>query len=85
MIHSLSGGTIQDVGYYNFAKVQLDTGEIMYYIYNIPLTIGQHVLVPVGKANTPTRATVLELRPNVSKRLAPFPVKHLKEIIRSCD
>ena len=34
MIHSLSGGTIQDVGYYNFAKVQLDTGEIMYYIYN---------------------------------------------------
>ena len=85
MIHSLSGGTIQELGYFNFAKVKLKTGEIMFFVYNIPLSVGQCVLVPVGKSNTPTRATVLELRPNTSQRLAPFPVKHLKEVIKICD
>ena len=82
MIHSLSGGTIKDIGFHNFAKVELKTGEIMFFVYTIPLQIGDQVLVPVGKTNTPTHATVLSLKPNVSDRLAPFPIKHMKEIIK---
>lgn len=82
MIHSLSGGTIKDIGFYNFVKVKLDSGEVMFFIYNIPLSVGDKVFVPVGRNNTPTLATVLELKPNTSSRLAPFPVKHMKEIIK---
>ena len=48
MIHSLSGGTIKDIGFYNFAKVELLSGEVMFFIYNIPLSVGDKVLVPVG-------------------------------------
>lgn len=82
MIHSLSGGTIKDIGFYNFAKVALESGEVMFFIYNIPLEVGDKVVVPVGKTNKPTTATVLSLKPNISSRLAPFPVKHMKEIIK---
>ena len=82
MIHSLSGGTIKDIGFYNFVKVELKTGEIMFFICNIPIEVGDKILVPVGRTNTPTEASVLELKRNVSSRLAPFPVKHMKEIIK---
>ena len=82
MIHSLSGGTIKDIGFYNFAKVELETGELKFYIYNISLQVGDEVEVPVGKFNKPTKAKVLELRQNISSRLAPFPIKQMKEIIK---
>ena len=82
MIHSLSGGTIKDIGFHNFVKVELETGEIRFFIYTIDLKVGDWVEVPVGKFNKPTKAKVLDLKPNVSSRLAPFPVKQMKEVIK---
>ena len=80
MIHSLSGGVIQDITYHNFAKVLLDSGEIRYYTYSIPLKIGDKVLVPVG--NLTQVGVVQKLLPNLSLREAPFSVKHTREIIK---
>lgn len=80
MIHSLSGGTIQNITYHNFAKVLLESGEIRYYTYTIPLRIGDKVLVPFG--TTTAQGVVQKLLPNCSSREAPFPVKHTREIIK---
>ena len=81
MIHSLSGGVIADQHYYNFAKVRLDdTDEIRFFIYDIPLDVGDRVMVPVGRLSSP--ATVLECRTAVHERNAPFPVKHMSYIIK---
>ena len=85
MIHSLSGGTIKDIGFSSFAKVKLATGETMFFVYDFPLNVGEEVLVPVGRSGTPTQATVVELRPNVSNRLAPFPIKSMKNVIKKIE
>lgn len=85
MIHSLSGGTIKNIGFSSFAKVKLETEEVMFFVYDFPLSVGDEVLVPVGRCGTPTRATVLELKQNVSNRLAPFPIKSMKNVIKKIE
>ena len=80
MIHSLSGGVIQQIDYYNFAKVLLDNGEPRYYIYNFPLNIGDKVLVPFGRSTQ--TGVVQKLLQNISARQAPMPIKHMQEIIK---
>ena len=82
MIHSMSGGVLSDNKKLDFAKVQFATGEIFWYITNISdLQIGDNVIVPVGKTNKPTKATVLRIDYAVSIQSSPVPYKIAKEII----
>lgn len=80
MIHSLSGGVIQDITYHNFAKVLLDNGELRYYTYTIPLKVGDKVEVPVG--HLAQTGIVQKLMPNLSSREAPISPKRVQEIIK---
>lgn len=82
MIHSMSGGVIKDNILLNFAKVQLDSGEIFWYITNIEdLAENDLVIVPIGKTERPVRAKVLRIDKNVSIQTAPVPVNRAKQII----
>ena len=83
MIHSLLGGTIQNITYHNFAKVLLDNGEIKYYIFTFSLAEKDKVLVPYGR--TTQTGVVQKILKNVSSRESPIPLKHAQQIIKKCD
>ncbi len=87
MIHSLSGGVIKDIEYFDFAKVKVTEGilcnNIFWYISPFSnLKQGDIVLVPLGANNTQTKAEVLRVDKNVSGQTAPVPVKRCKKIIK---
>lgn len=87
MIHSCAGGVVRDKKYLDFAKVEiLSSGEIKWYISNIPLLqAGDVVIVCVGRDSSEERAKVLQIDKNVSDQVAPVPVKHAREILRICE
>ena len=86
MIHSLSGGVLNENKSFDFAKVQFLTGEIFWYITNIDnLKVDDMVLVPFGKTNRQLKAKVLRIDKNVSASCSPVPIKIAKEIICKLD
>lgn len=86
MIHSLAGGSIRDINYLDFAKVEIlegaQKGCWFWYITDIPnLNEFDEVLVPLGVSNTKTRGKVLRLDYSVSSQVSPIPIKKAKKII----
>ena len=78
----MAGGVLSDNKVVDFAKVQLLSGEILWYITNIEnLQSGDSVLVPVGKTNMPQKATVIRIDKCVSIQSSPVPYNRAKEII----
>ncbi len=84
MIHSTSGGIIREKIFFDFAKVQFETGESYFYINKIPLLKeGDFVLVPFG--NGEVKGKVLRIDRKVSQDVAPVSIKRAKEIICVLD
>lgn len=86
MIHSLAGGSIKDIAYNDFAKVQLTSGENagkwFWYISEIKdLAVGDRVVVPISLQNTRQTGVVLQIVRQVSAYNSPVPTKRAKKII----
>ena len=86
MIHSLAGGTIKNIKYADFAKVQiLDgifSGDILWYITDFAIKEGSIVVVPVGRNNMLVKGKVLRVDSNISGQVAPVPINRAKKIER---
>lgn len=86
MIHSLAGGSIRDISYLDFAKVEIlegvQKGSWFWYIADIPnLKALDEVMVPLGINNQKTRGKVLRIDYGVSSQNSPVPTKRAKKII----
>jgi hypothetical protein len=79
MIHSLSGGVIENYDILIYAFVAIAGGEQKaWYISPFPkIAVGDNVLVPFGK--TTLSGSVLRVE-KVTKQTAPYPVNRTKEI-----
>lgn len=81
MIHSMSGGVLDEYGVYTFAKVRIDGEERPYwFVCEFDAEEGDRVLAPMGGAGKP--ATVLRIENNVSGQVAPVPIKRAKALIK---
>ncbi len=79
MIHSMSGGVLQDAGQYTFVKVGFDDGSVFWYISDIELVEGDTVKAPRGASVDVGK--VLRVERNVDGHVAPVPIKRAKRII----
>ncbi len=86
MIHSLAGGSLKDLEYASFAKVEILSGifagDKYWYIACGQEIEGSVVLVPIGKNNTLVEAKVLRIDKNISAQVAPIPIKRAKRVYR---
>ena len=79
MIHSLAGGKMRDMDIVDFAKVELSTGEIRWFITDIlDLKVGDLVRVPRGQDLETAR--VIKIEKNVNAQCAPVPIKRALKI-----
>lgn len=86
MIHSLAGGSIRDISFLDFAKVEIlegvQKGSWFWYITDIPnLKAQDEVFVPLGATNQRTRGKVLRIDYSVSAQNAPIPIKRAKKVL----
>ena len=86
MIHSMAGGSLQNVSYNDYAKVKILTGSsansIFWYLSTNGLKEGNIVKVTVGPNNIQEEAIVLRIDKNVSSQMSPVPYKRVKNIIK---
>lgn len=87
MIHSLAGGELGKVSYYDYAKVEIlegeNSGKIYWYKCKINnLQPDDLVIVPVGINNALVKAKVIRIDKNVSSQCSPVPSRHAKEIVK---
>lgn len=86
MIHSLAGGNIGKVSYFNYAKVKIiegeNSGKILWFICKIPLVeAGDIVTVEVFGEPAPVKAEIVRIDKSVASNCAPVPPHRAKEII----
>lgn len=86
MIHSLAGGKIQKLTTADYAKVQIISppfsGDIYWYVCSGIESVGDTVVVPIGKNNLQVQAKVLRIDKNISNQVAPVPSNLAKKVIR---
>lgn len=82
MIHSLAGGIVSETEFFDFAKVETENAQIMWFISNLPdLGVGDKVIVPVGRGEVEMVAKVLRVDKHVNGQTSPLPLKKMKKII----
>lgn len=82
----MAGGVVREKKYFDFAKVQLQSGEIRFFICkDKTLKVGDLVLVPCGKNDILEKATILRIDRDVNEQVAPVPIKRMKEIFGKCN
>ncbi len=79
MIHSLSGGVINEHGKHTFVKVELEGKPYWYLSLFSTVKEGDRVSVPYGRADLPTEAVVLKVE-EADEQCAPYPMNRIKEI-----
>ena len=87
MIHSMAGGKLRTHDSHDYAKVRVLEGEmagnIVLYISPFPLLKENDlVLVPVGRAGSPTKACVIRVDHAVNELSFPIPIKRMKSILQ---
>lgn len=86
MIHSMAGGDIKNLRYADLVKVEVlegpNIGSRYFYIACGLEKVDDIVLVPVGVANTLTKAKVLRIDKNVNSQVSPVPIKRAKQVVK---
>lgn len=83
MIHSMSGGVLDEYGTYTFVKVRLDGDERPYwYVCDFQVSEGDRVLAPFGVSGVGRPALVMRVEQNVSAQVSPIPIKRAKKLLR---
>lgn len=86
MIHSLAGGSLQQLKVQDFVKVEIlqgvNIGGIYWYLSCGNENVGDTVIVPIGKYNERVRARVIRIDKNISAQVAPVPLKIAKRVIQ---
>ena len=86
MIHSMAGGSIKNIEYNDYAKVEIieKSNQIIWYKSKIKnLQIGDLVLVPFN--NITVTGKILRIDKNVSDQIAPRILKNSNYIIKKLD
>ena len=82
MIHSMSGGVMSEINFYDFAKIEVKDEGIFWYICDIAgIKEGQKVTIPFGRENKIVEGIVLRIDKNVSSQNAPISVKRAKKVL----
>ena len=83
MIHSMSGGVLDEWGTYTFAKVVFDGGDgkPYWYVAEFEVDEGDKVLAPFGGGNVGKPTTVIKVERGVSGQVSPVPVRRAKRLI----
>ena len=86
MIHSLAGGSFREKKVADFAKVRIVDGVLKdslfwYILPNRSFSVGDKVVVPLGKNNARTSAVIERIDVSVMEGLSPVPFSIAKEII----
>lgn len=83
MIHSMSGGVLDEYGVYTFAKVKFDGDDRPYwYISDFEIAEGDRVSAPFGVGGLSKPATVVAVEHNVSAQVSPVPIKRAKRLLQ---
>ena len=81
MIHSMSGGILDEYGSYTFVKIVFDGDDRPYwYISDFDVEDGDRVTAPFGASSVGKPATVVRVERNVSGQVAPVPIKRVKKL-----
>ena len=86
MIHSLAGGSFREKQVLDFAKVEIVDGiqkgdKFWYILKDRTLSVGDKVIVPLGRNNIRQNAIILRIDYSVVEGQTPVPIKLAKEII----
>lgn len=82
MIHSMSGGILNDAGSYTFVKVKFDGSDASYwYISDMPVEEGDTVKAPRGAGGAIALGKVVRVENAVSGQVTPVPLRSAKRIV----